>query len=89
MNKIKQAMEAGVEEFVKEYSAELGFEDGFSTTVQPRYIEEYVDWLKSHQHTLIDAVVEEVWSHLGMNGGLRSKDEALQDIVELLQDAKE
>ena len=59
-NKIQETMEHGAEEFMKEFGSELGHESGYATTVQPRDIEEYQDWLKSHQKALLEAVLEEV-----------------------------
>lgn len=47
----EKSVEEIVEEFEKEFSSELGHECGYATTVQPRDIEEYKDWLRQTLQT--------------------------------------
>lgn len=86
MNKITQTKEEGIQKFDREFGTELGYETGYATTVQPRDIEEYQEWLKAHQNTLLQAVLDEVKGRIedGEDTILAIKNAERRDIATLI-----
>ena len=79
MNKIETVLKQGLEKICDfDFEGKLWSDEGF---------DEFKQSIKAHQKDLLDAVVAEVRGKKGMNGGLKSKDETLDDIETLINNS--